>query len=91
MAIRLIACAVGVAGVGIVGGCSSPFDTTRDLPRSYARSLPENTESRPRSVFREDEAESEAAVVSLDVDSLPDDYVRYALYHSPAVEAAYQR
>ena len=91
MAIRLIACAVGVAGVGIVGGCSSPFDTTRDLPRSYARSLPDNTESRPRSVFREDEAESEAAVVTLDVDSLPDDHVRYALYHSPAVEAAYQR
>ena len=91
MAIRLVACAVGVVGAGIVGGCSSPFDTTRDLPQSHARSLPDNTESRPISVFREDEAESEAAVVTLHVDSLPEDYVRFALYHSPAVEAAYQR
>ncbi len=91
MAIRLAVCVAGTALVGIIGGCSSPFDSTHDLPRSSARSLPDNTEPRPRSVFREDESESNAPIVTLHADPVPDDYVRYALYHSPAVEAAYQR
>ena len=90
MAIRLIACAVGVAGVGFVGGCSSPFDSTRGLPPSFARSLPDNADSSPRSVYRDDSASKHDAPV-LDATASADEFVRYALFHSPKVEAAYQR
>ena len=91
MAIRFAVCVAGTALVGIVGGCSSPFDPTHNFSRSYARSLPDNTKSRPMSVFREDESKSDTAMITLSADASADDYVRYALYHSPAVEAAYQR
>ncbi|MEL6740722.1 MAG: TolC family protein [Planctomycetota bacterium] len=90
MAVRLIACAVGVAGIGFVGGCSSPFDSTRGLPPSFARSLPTDAESPPRSFYRsESESQDDAPVLS--TAAAADDFVRYALFHSPKVEAAYQR
>lgn len=90
MAVRLIACAVGVAAVGFVGGCSSPFDPTRGLSPSYARSLPADADSSPRSVYRS-KSESNTDAPALTEGASADDYVRYALYHSPRVEAAYQR
>jgi len=90
MAVRLIACAVGVAAVGFVSGCSSPFDLTRDLSPSYARSLPAHADSSPRSVYRS-ESESNTDAPTLAAGAAADDFVRYALYHSPKVEAAYQR
>lgn len=90
MAVRLIAYAVGVAGIGFVGGCSSPFDSTRGLPPSFARSLPTDAESPPRSFYRsESESQDDAPVLS--TAAAADDFVRYALFHSSKVEAAYQR
>jgi len=90
MAVRLIACAVGVAAVGFIGGCSSPFDPARGLSPSYARSLPADADSSPRSVYRS-ESESNTDAPALIKGDSADDFVRYALYHSPKVEAAYQR
>jgi len=90
MAVRLIACAMGVASVGFVSGCSSPFDPTRGLSPSYARSLPADADSSPRSVYRS-EAESNTDAPALGEGASADDFVRYALYRSPKVEAAYQR
>ena len=90
MAVRLIACAVGIATVGVVGGCSSPFDPPRDLPPSLARALPPDSPPTPRSVYRSDPDSNDAAP-SLLPGASADEFVRYALYQSPRVEAAYQR
>lgn len=90
MAVRLIACAVGVAAVGFVGGCSSPFDTPRGLPPSFAQSLPADADSSPRSVYRPD-SDADTAAPLLTPGASADEFVRHALYHSPKVEAAYQR
>lgn len=90
MPVRHIACAVGVAGVGFVAGCSSPFDSTRGLSQSFARSLPPDADAPPRSAYRSESGIEDDAPV-LDSADVPDDFVRYALFHSPKVEAAYQR
>jgi len=90
MAVRLIASAVGVATVGLVGGCSSPFDAARDLPPSHTRSLPADTGFPPRSVYRP-EPELDASAPALAAGASADEFVRYALYNSPRIEAAYQR
>lgn len=90
MDVRLIACAVGVAAVGFVSGCSSPFDPTRGLSPSYARSLPAHADLSPQSLYRS-ESESNTDAPTLSEGASADDFVRYALYHSPKVEAAYQR
>jgi len=91
MAIRLAARAVGAALVGIVGGCSSPLDAPHDLPRSFARSIPPESDPRPRSGIRQESAADDTDAPTLSASASPDDYIRYALYHSPAVEAAHQR
>jgi outer membrane protein TolC len=90
MAVRHIAFAVGVAGAGFVGGCSSPFDTPRGTPSSFARSLPTYADSSPRFVYRSD-ADTDEAVPLLAPHASADEFVRYALFHSPKAEAAYQR
>ncbi len=90
MAVRFIACAVGVAAVGIIGGCTSPFDSSRGLPTSFARSLPADADSSPRSAYRS-HSDVENAAPLLTPGASADEFVRYALYHSPKVEAAYQR
>ncbi len=90
MVVRLIACAVGVAAVGFVGGCSSPFDTPRGLPPSYARSLPADAHSSPHSAYRSD-SDADAAMPQLTPGASADDFVRYALFHSPKIESVYQR
>lgn len=90
MAIRLIACAVGMAAIGFVGGCSSPLDTPRGLPSSFAQSRPAGIDALPHSVYRPEPASTDRAP-SLSPDASADEYVRFALYNSPGVEAAYQR
>lgn len=90
MAMRFIARALGVAAFGFVGGCSSPFDSASDLPTSLARSLPSDVATPPPSVYRSTVGAEDGAP-DLDVMGDADDFVRYALYHSPKVEAAYQR
>ncbi|USN99089.1 MAG: TolC family protein [Phycisphaeraceae bacterium] len=87
---RFAACAAGAAWVGVVGGCSSPLDAPHNELRSIVPITPDETGVHPTSAFR-DEAGDDVAVPELSASSTPDDYVRYALYHSPAVEAAYQK
>jgi len=89
MVTRFIASAVGVAA-GLVGGCSSSFESFRDMPSSSESLQPVNIDRAPRSVYRPD-ADAPADEPSLTAGSSSDDYVRFALYHSPKVEAAYQR
>jgi len=91
MASRIAASVICAASAGLLAGCSSPFDRPYDITQSHNRTLPRGVEQMPPSAFRESSASAESRGPGLDVDASPDAYVRYALYHSPEVEAAYQR
>lgn len=91
MALRPCACALGAAAVGLLTGCSSPFDAPRDHPDLITRLQPTSPGRAPASVFHASDDQGAPRAPMLGPDSSADDYVRYALYHSPGVEAAYQR
>ncbi|MFG0242303.1 MAG: TolC family protein [Phycisphaerales bacterium JB054] len=91
MASRIAASAICAVAAGLLAGCSSPFDRPLDITQSHDRTLPRGVEQIPPSAFRKSSASTEVLEPSLAQDASPDDYVRYALYHSPEVEAAYQR
>jgi outer membrane protein TolC len=89
MAKRLRACVLSAAAGGLLAACSTPFDEAP--PRAGAgdpASIP--GASPPGSVYRETDQPAQVDPAPLAADAGPDDYVRYALYHSPRVEAAYQ-
>lgn len=72
-----------IAGIGLLVGCSGnhePFDTN-GIARP--RTAPEGAVAPRRA--------TEAAAPQLRPDSPADDFVSYALFHSPRVEAAFQR
>ncbi|MDQ7013049.1 MAG: TolC family protein [Planctomycetota bacterium] len=84
---RSVACAFSASAIGLLGGCSSsPFDQPYDTNHSLSRTLPESADPAARARLGEDAPQPE-----LTETSSPDDYIRYALFHSPQVEAAYQR
>lgn len=90
MASRFTACAILSAAVGLQVGCSTPFDRPHDITQ-----IPEQTEMRasgrvPPSVFRSTSPTSAEAAPSIQPHAAPDQYIRYALYHNPEVEAAFQ-
>lgn len=89
MATRTAACAIGVAAAGLFAGCSSPLDQPHTITRSV--DLPRGVDRVPPSAFRDNLAGDAEAVPTLAASASPDEFVRYALYHSPEVEAAYQR
>jgi cobalt-zinc-cadmium efflux system outer membrane protein len=91
MALRVLACASGAAAAGLMWGCASPFDQPPPSERSLARTLSAGAGGVPPSRFRESEGDERAAAPALPAEASPDDFVRYALFHSPQVEAAYQR
>lgn len=91
MDIRVVACATGAAIIGVIAGCASPLDGPPDPTRSLSRSIPADVHTSTASVFRQEGAGDPGDAPQLDASATPDDYVRYALYHSPAVEAAYQK
>ena len=91
MASRIPACAVCAAVSGLIAGCSSPFDEPHDITRSLDRTLPRGVERVHPSAYRVSTDGDETAERTLAADASPDEYVRYALYYSPEVEAAYQR
>lgn len=91
MASRIAASAICAAAAGLLAGCSSPFDRPHDITQSHDRTLPRGIEQMPPSAFRESSASTEMLGPSIAPDASPDAFVRYALYHSPEVEAAYQR
>ncbi|MCC7389597.1 MAG: TolC family protein [Phycisphaerales bacterium] len=90
MAKRLRACVLSAAAGGLLAACSTPFDeapsrTGAGGPASIPGASP------PGSVYREADQPAPVEPAPLAPDAGPDDFVRYALYHSPRVEAAYQR
>ncbi len=80
-----------VLGLLFLAGCStSPFDTPSTETQSslYRLSMPSGS-TEIGSVFRvEDSDQPDAEMV---LDSSAESYVRYALFHSPSVERAYQQ
>lgn len=87
MAQRIFACALALA---CASGCTRPFHADRGLPASFARSLPARAVAPTRSVYRP--GDDQPAVVPVPaVGATADDFVRYAIDHSPKVESAYQR
>lgn len=91
MASRTVAYATCVAAAGLIAGCSSPFDQPHDITRSLDRTLPRGVERVPTSAFRNHPDGDGTTGPTLAADASPDEYIRYALYHNPEVEAAYQR
>ncbi len=82
------------AGLGLVflSGCStSPFDSPSSTRQSalHRLTMPDGSSTELGSVFRDQDENSERAEMA--VDSTPESFVRYALYHSPTVERAYQQ
>lgn len=90
MSSRLFACALGAAA-GLSAGCSSPFDLPPVNSNVLKRVTPEGVTGVPPSAFRESGTDDAAAAPTLPIDASPDEFVRYALYNSPRVEAELQR
>jgi len=84
---KLYLCALSAFVVVAASGCSSPFDS-RD---SYALTMPPEVRYPSQSVYREGEDHESAPQADDEIANHPDEYIRYALFHSPEVEAAYQR
>ena len=72
-------------------GCTSPLDDPSRLPAAHSQTVPDHRDPAPLSRFRPSDSPSGPALAPLDSDASPDDYVRFALYNNPEVEAAYQR
>ena len=90
MASRILACAAFAVATTMIAGCSSPFDQDADISRLLKRAAPEDVREAPPSRYRDDGAVA-AEAPGLSGTASPDEYIRYALYNSPAVEAAFQR
>jgi hypothetical protein len=91
MASRWVACALCALAAGPLTGCASPH---RDSGSPTGKPLPSEVERVPASRFRPgsgDAEEADPAAPRLSLEAGPEHYVRYALYHSPRVEAAYER
>lgn len=83
-------CAYCVASVSIItlfSGCTSPFDSRSHAPLHQLTIL-DGSSSLPRSIFRE---QSNNDNLPMGLDSSPESFIRYALFHSPDVERAYQQ
>ncbi len=91
MASHAVACAFGAAILISSAGCSTPFDLPDDIHRSMDQPMPVGIDRVPPSRYRDDAGGDDSSAPRLSADSRPDDFVRYGLYNSPHVEAAYQR
>jgi len=90
MASRILAWAALAVAPMLVAGCSSPFDQSQSDSRSIERTAPEGVRQAPPSRYRT-QAGGAAEAPALSDSATPDEYIRYALYNSPEVEAAFQR
>jgi outer membrane protein TolC len=91
MTFRQFAGGIGGAAMLLMLGCASPL-AGRDAESNGTASPPAAVDDAavPASAYRSADDEANDAPM-LGPASTPDDYVRYALYHSPQVEAALQR
>ena len=99
MATRLCIGAL-IAGPGLVllAGCSaSPFDYSSHQGPSgpHRLTVPQGSTPAPGSIYRDQEQEKsgfdQRQTTGGVVDSTPESFVRYALYHNPEVERAFQQ
>ena len=90
MAIHPVARAAVAATTILIVGCSSPFDQPPPFSDTSARMVPQPAGTRLASAFRDPDG-AEKGPSPLDEHASPDDFVRFALYNSPQVEAEYQR
>ncbi|MCA9272127.1 MAG: TolC family protein [Phycisphaerales bacterium] len=92
MAVRPAQLAAWTVVSGFLVGCSSPFDAPRDRETLRVQPMQQNSPQPIASRYRDEErADEPLDAPELNDGASPDDYVRYALSHSPAVEAAFQR
>jgi len=91
MAKRMTVCALGATSAVILSGCSSPFDATNTSPKNITRLTTPEGLTPSISVYRQEEGESNDAVSSPLLESTPESYLSYALYHNPDIERAYQQ
>lgn len=85
MAPRCIA--FGVATALLLTACASPLDPPRARRHPGERTRPRGSEAVPASAYRPVGADAPPTLGGADS---PEDFVRYALFHSPEVERAYQ-
>ncbi|MBL4808731.1 MAG: TolC family protein [Phycisphaerales bacterium] len=80
-----------VLGLLLLAGCStSPFDSPPVQTQSIFHRLSIPTDNaEPGSIYRT--AANDEPSSSMVVDGSPESYIRYALFHSPAVERSYQQ
>ncbi len=78
------------AGVVILAGCTSPFDPPANTRTTTRLTMPAN-QAVLDSAYRHAESQDSTPVSTIQIDTSPESYVRYALFNSPAVEQAYQR
>jgi len=84
---KLCLCALCAFAVVAASGCSSPFES-RD---SYARTMPPDIQSIASSAYRKNDDQRSTLSIDQTIANDPDEYIQYALFHSPEVESAYQR
>ncbi len=87
MSSKLCLCALSAFAVVAATGCSSPFDR-RD---SYSKTMPPEIRYPEPSVYREGDDQGSSPQIGDEIANDADEYIRYALFHSPEVESAYQR
>lgn len=80
-----------VLGILVLAGCStSPFDTPPSETQSALRRLSMPSDSAELgSTYRTENLGTQRS--EMIIDSSPESYVRYALFHSPTVERSYQQ
>lgn len=86
MAMQNFVCLLGAMMAFALGGCASPFDVPTHARSSLTDTMPANASALP-SVYRADEDQHPEFVL----DSSPESYIQYALFHSPKAEQAYQQ
>jgi len=99
MATRLcIGALIAGPGLMLLAGCStSPFDYSSHQGPSgpHRLTVPQDSTSAPGSIYRDQErgalGSDQSQTTGGVVDSTPESFVRYALYHNPEVERAYQQ
>ncbi|MFG0257737.1 MAG: TolC family protein [Phycisphaerales bacterium JB043] len=91
MAWRIALCAICITATGMIAGCASSVDHPRDISKVVSHALPDDVDRELVSQYRSQRASAPTEVATLSSAATPDEYVRFALFHSPEVEAAFQR
>ena len=86
MAMQYIVRLFGTMSAFALSGCASPFDVPTHARSSVTNTMPANA-SALGSIYRVVDDQQPELVL----DSTPESYIQYALFHSPKAEQAYQQ